>query len=148
MVRGHVTCWAMKRHPASDMKRTTSKIVLWAIALFYLYGATVHVLNMLSLMDFDWPSAPLKWQVLDVVYLVIDLIVVVALPRRWRTGIVAFFLAATSQIVLYTVLRSWITDVPEPFAVSAEQMSYLTGLVVFHLLSLIAVSWALRQKHD
>ncbi|MFK7967540.1 MAG: hypothetical protein AB8C46_26565 [Burkholderiaceae bacterium] len=53
--------------------------MIWVIAAFYLYGAGVHVMNMLSLTGFEWQSAPLKWQVLDVVYLVIDLAVVVGL---------------------------------------------------------------------
>ncbi len=122
--------------------------VLLIVSLFYAYGALVHVLNMLSLTGFDWPSAPLKWQVLDIVYLVLDLLVCVGLVRRWRPSIVAFFVAALSQILLYTVLRSWVLDVPEAFAVGPEQAAYLTTLVIFHVVSLLFVAIALsRGKH-
>jgi hypothetical protein len=50
-------------------------MIIWVVALFYLYGAAVHVFNILGLSGFDWRAAPLKWQALDVVYLVIDLVV-------------------------------------------------------------------------
>ncbi len=87
-------------------------MLLWIVAFFYLYGASVHVLNMLSLSGFDWLTAPLKWRVLDVAYLILDLLVVVGFFAGWKIGFVAFYLAATSQILLYTVFRSWIIVVP------------------------------------
>ena len=59
---------------------------------------------MLGLTGFDWLSAPLKWQTLDVVYLILDLLVVVGLFSGWKIGFVAFYIAAVSQILLYTVL--------------------------------------------
>ena len=46
--------------------KLAASIVIWLVAAFCCYGALVHVLNMLSLTGFDWQSAPLKWQVLDV----------------------------------------------------------------------------------
>ena len=121
-------------------------MVIWIVALFYAYGAIVHVMNMLSLTGFDWRSAPVKWQALDVVYLVIDVVVVAGLLLSWKVGYVAFDLAALSQIVLYTALRSWIIDVPAEFAVSDEQQSYLTGLVVFHCVTIVLVTLALKMK--
>lgn len=128
--------------------RLAASIILWIVALFYSYGALVHVMNMLSMTGFDWSSAPLKWQVLDIVYLVIDVVVVAGFLLRWKAGAIAFYLAASSQIVLYTVLRSWIIDVPAEFAVSDVQRSYLTGLVVFHCLTLILVTFALRARSE
>ncbi len=124
------------------MKRVAS-IVFWIVAAFYAYGALVHVLNMLGLTGFDWRSAPLKWQALDVIYLILDVLVVVGLILRRRIGFIAFYLAALSQIVLYTLLRDWIVDVPAEFAVSEEQRSYLTTLVTFHCVTLVLVSSAL-----
>ena len=124
------------------MKLTTS-IVIWVVAAFYLYGATVHVLNMLSLSGFDWRKAPTKWQVLDVLYLILDLVVVVGLILNWKVGFIAFYTAAISQIVLYTILRTWITDVPEEFAVSDEQRGYLRGLVIFHCVTIVMISLTL-----
>ena len=117
--------------------------MLWIVALFYAYGAAVHVMNMAGLSGFVWADAPTKWQVLDVVYLVLDVVVCVGFFAGWRIAYVAFYVAATSQVVLYTALRSWILDVPEAFAVSPEQASYLGVLVVFHLVTLVCVSLAL-----
>ena len=123
--------------------KLVATVVIWIIALFYLYGAAVHVFNILSLSGFDWRAAPLKWQVLDIVYLVIDLLVVVGLIFSWKAGFVAFYVAAISQIVLYTVFRDWIIDVPVDFAVSDEQRGYLTTLVIFHFVTIGLVTSAL-----
>ena len=118
-------------------------VVIWIIALFYLYGAAVHVFNILGLSGFDWRAAPLKWQVLDIVYLVIDLLVVIGLILSWKVGFVAFYVAAISQIALYTVYRDWIIDVPAEFSVSEEQRGYLTTLVIFHCVTIVLVTLAL-----
>ena len=117
--------------------------ILCVVSVFYLYGAIVHVLNMLGLSGFDWNSAPVKWQVLDIVYLILDVTVSLGLFRRMRISIFAFYIAAVSQIVLYTLLRSWIMDVPEPFTITPDQDSYLTLLVVFHVATLCLVTYAL-----
>ena len=122
--------------------KLAASIVIWLVAAFYAYGALVHVLNMFSLSGFDWRSAPVKWQVLDVSYLIIDLVVVVGLILSWRLGFVAFYVAALSQIILYTVFRNWIIDVPAEFAVSDEQRGYLTSLVIFHCVTLVLVTAA------
>ncbi len=122
------------------------RIVFWTVAAFYVYGAAVHVLNIAGVSGFDWPTAPLKWQVLDIAYLALDVLVVVGLIRRWAVGYVAFFAAALSQIILYTVLRPWILDVPPEYAPAPEQVSYLDGLVAFHAITLIAVAVALAVE--
>ena len=126
--------------------KLAASITIWIVALFYAYGAVVHVLNMLSLSGFDWQSAPLKWQSLDIVYLVLDVVVVAGLLLSWKAGYAAFYVAAISQIILYTVFRNWITDVPPEFAVTDEQRSYLTGLVVFHCVTVVLVTAALRIR--
>lgn len=123
--------------------KLTASIVIWLVAAFYFYGAAVHVFNILSLSGFDWRAAPAKWQVLDVCYLILDAIVVIGLVLSWKLGFVAFYLAAISQIILYTVFRNWIVDVPAEFAVSEEQRGYLTGLVIFHCVTIVLVSAAL-----
>ncbi|GJL51918.1 MAG: hypothetical protein NPIRA01_31450 [Nitrospirales bacterium] len=58
----------------------------------------------------------------------------------------AFYLAALSQILLYTLLRDWIVDISPKFAVSDEQWSYFTGLVVFHILTLVLVTVGVRVR--
>ena len=123
--------------------KIAASFVIWIVALFYLYGAAVHVFNILGLSGFDWKVAPLKWQVLDVVYLVIDLLVVIGLILSWRAGFVAFYIAAISQIILYTVFREWIIDVPPEFSVSEAQRGYLTSLVIFHCVTIALVTLAL-----
>lgn len=123
--------------------KLAASIVIWVVAAFYLYGAAVHVLNMLSLTGFEWRAAPAKWQVLDVVYIILDLVVVAGLPLNWKAGFVAFYLAAFSQIILYTLFRDWILDVPVEFSVSDEHRGYLTGLVIFHCITMVVISVAL-----
>ena len=123
--------------------KLAATVVVWIIALFYLYGAVVHVANILGFSGFDWRAAPLKWQVLDIVYLVIDLLVVAGLILSWKAGFVAFYVAALSQIVLYTVLRDWIIDVPAEFSVSEQQRGYLTTLVIFHCVTIVLITLAL-----
>ena len=131
------------------MMLKATRAILIVVALFYVYGASVHVMNMLSLTGFAWPDAPLKWQALDVIYLVLDLLVVVGLLREWRPGVAAFYIAALSQILLYTLGRQWVLDVPEPFTVTPEQAAYVTSLVWFHVVTLLLVtpSLLLRQRH-
>jgi hypothetical protein len=126
------------------MMSTVARAVLWTIALFYGYGAAVHVFNILGLSGFDWSEAPLKWQALDLIYLALDLIVAVGFFLRSRLAYLAFYVAALSQIVLYTLLRSWILDVPPDFAPTPEQRSYLSLLVAFHVVTLTLVSVVLR----
>ncbi len=131
---------AMRYLPGVD------KLILFIISAFYAYGALVHVLNMLSLTGFNWMDAPLKWQVLDAVYLVLDIAVVFGLYRRKLFAIVAFYTAAISQIALYTVFRSWIMDVPEEYAITSGQNAYLTVLVIYHVVTFILVTWVLLRN--
>ncbi|MDW3096982.1 MAG: hypothetical protein R8J41_02695 [Alphaproteobacteria bacterium] len=110
---------------------------LLLIAAFYAYGAAVHVANMASLTGFDWLAAPRLWQALDIVYLVLDIAVVVGLLLRHAFGLGAFIVAATSQIVLYTVFRDHVAMLGTPHALGPEQMDYLTTLVAFHLATFV-----------
>ena len=67
-----------------------SKYILWIVALFYAYGALVHILNILGLTGFEWLKAPLKWQVLDVVYLVLDVVVAIGFFLSLDGGVYCF----------------------------------------------------------
>ncbi|CDO58462.1 hypothetical protein BN1012_Phect248 [Candidatus Phaeomarinobacter ectocarpi] len=110
------------------------------IAAFYAYGAAVHVANMASLTGFDWLAAPRLWQALDVVYLVLDVAVVVGLLLRHASGLYAFIVAATSQIILYTVFRDDVAMLGTSHALEPEQMAYLSTLVMFHIVTLVALA--------
>lgn len=129
---------------ANTWIESVARTAIFVVALFYVYGAVVHVMNMASMTGFDWPTAPLKWQVLDIAYLALDVTVALGFLMRWRIGYLAFFIAALSQIVLYTVFRSWIVDVPEAFRRTPEELGYLNGLVAFHLVTLAIVIATLR----
>lgn len=109
------------------------------ITTFYAYGAAVHVMNMLSLTGFDWASSPIKWRVLDWVYLLMDVSVAIGLVLKWRVGFVCFFCAAFSQIVLYTAFRSWVVDVPAAFQRSPEELAYLDTLLMFHAVTILVM---------
>ena len=128
---------------AGILVKLAASVIVWIVALFYLYGAAVHVFNILGLSGFDWQASPVKWQILDIAYLAIDLVVVAGLIRNWKIGFAAFYLAASSQIVLYTIFRSWIIDVPSEYAVTETQLGYLTSLVILHIVSIVLVSCAL-----
>lgn len=113
------------------------------MAAIYAYGALVHILNITAKTGFPWPDPPMKWQILDIVYLVLDIVVVVGLIKGSWIGVGAFFLAAMSQIMLYTISPDWVLDVPADFQRSAEDFGQLDGLVGFHVLTCIAVAAAL-----
>ena len=108
-----------------------------AMALVYVYGAAVHVMNIAGVSGFDWFAAPLKWQVLDIVYLVVDAAVVIGVMARRRFAVLLFIAAALSQIVLYTALRGWILDVPPDFAFLPAEVGYLDRFVLFHAATLV-----------
>ncbi|MEO0961825.1 MAG: hypothetical protein AAFY01_05315 [Pseudomonadota bacterium] len=110
---------------------------LLLIAVFYAYGAAVHVANMASLTGFDWLAAPRLWQALDIVYLVLDVAVVVGLLLRHAFGLGAFIVAAASQIVLYTAFRDQVAMLGTPHALDPSQMDYLTTLVTFHVVTVV-----------
>ena len=118
--------------------------IIWLVALFYVYGASVHMMNIFSLTGYEWFNAPIKWQILDIVYLSLDLVVAIGFVAQWKISVVAFYLASISQIALYTLFHSWILDVAQDFAVSTEQVSSLNALVLFHIVTLILVTIALR----
>lgn len=133
----------MRTMTAHSRLSSLPRVISWIVAAFYAYGALVHILNIASMTGFSWPDAPLKWQILDIVYLVLDVIVVVGLIRGSWIGVGAFFLAAMSQIMLYTVFRDWVLYVPAAFQRSPEDLAYLDGLVGFHVLTCIAVAAAM-----
>ena len=123
------------------------KYILWFVGISYGYGAVVHLVNMAGFAGYDWMAAPLKWQVLDVVYLILNLIVLVGFLRDWRPAYPCFFVAAGSQIMLYTIFRDWILDVPADFARGPEHQANLDGLVLFHVVSVIIVGGIHLWRH-
>jgi hypothetical protein len=126
--------------------------LLWflrIVAVAFALGALIHVFNIAGITGFDWSAAPAKWQALDIVYLVLDLVVVVGVVTKRAIGWMAFIAASASQIVLHTALRPWLLDVPADFALGAEHQGYMDMLVTVHAgaLALFAgfVVWSGRR---
>jgi len=133
-----------KERGTPSMGTVLPRVILWVIAAFYAFGAYDHVASIAGNHGYAWSEAPLKWQMLDIAYLALDIVVVVGFLLRWRIGVIAFFVVAVSQIVLYTALRTWIIDVPVKFARAPEQIGYLNMVVIFHIVSIVLVLVALR----
>lgn len=123
------------------------KYTLWFVGICYGYGAVVHIFNIAGLGGFDWGSAPLKWQVLDVTYLVLNIVVLVGFLRDWQPAYWAFFIAALSQIMLYTLFRDWILDVPTVLQRNPQDQTYLDFLVGFHVATVMLVGIIMQWRH-
>ncbi len=121
-----------------------SRTVVCAIAVCYAYGGLVHLANIAGMSGYSWASAPLKWQLLDSAYLGLDVAAVIGLVRRARWGLAAFFIAALSQIILYTLGADWVMAVPAEYLPDSGHEMSLTSLVVFHVVTLIAMCVALK----
>ena len=126
----------MTRHRAG-------RALQYLLAAAYAYGAGVHLANMAGAMGLAWAETPLKWQVLDVGYLTLNLVAAVGLAGHRWTGVVAAVAGAVTQIVLYTLFRDWLLDAPQA-AEATEAAGYLDGLVVFHVASLAVLALSVR----
>lgn len=106
---------------------------LWTlrvVSVFYLYGALVHVANLAGWRPMlEGVDIPAHWVAADLIYLALDVAVVVGVWMRETWGIVAFLVAAVSQIVIYAAS-------PDSFAIEAEHYAAIRRLVVFHVASL------------
>lgn len=83
----------------------TYRIILWLLALVYAYFAFFRMLNITGMNGFDWATAPVSSQILDVFYLAINLVVIYGFVLARPLGFVAFFVAAFSQLVLFILTR-------------------------------------------
>lgn len=118
------------------------KLYLRILALLYAFGACVHFGNLLGFGQVPFAEAPLSWQIGDIVYAVLDTAIVLGLWRRRLWGIICFFIAALSQLVLYI-------SFPDLFAFTDEHYSALQGMVVFHLICLgifLGLVWIERRR--
>ncbi len=125
------------------MRRVLSTMILAVLALFYGYGAVLRALTMAGQTGFDWAAAPLRWQLLDMVYLPLGLAVAVALVLRPPLGVALLWIAALGQVLLYTLFRDWVLDVPPEYLPTKAEQARLDRLVAFHAVSALAAGAAL-----
>jgi hypothetical protein len=100
------------------------------LAIALLYGATVHISNIVGLSGTPWLSTPLLWRVLDVALLMFDLITAIALWQGVAWSIWLFLGGLVLlQWVPYTLLRSH-------FVLKPEDAATLNGLIGTEVLLL------------
>lgn len=102
-------------------------IDLKTLAVFYGYGALIHIADLLNLghylgqsHGFTFAQMPLAWKTATVYFTIFNTIAAIGLWKGALWGMACFLLAAASQVVMYTALTEIFTKQP--------------GLVVFHLL--------------
>ena len=93
------------------------------MAIFLIYGASVHIGNMLGLFTKPWLSTPLLWRFLDVALLIFDVVAAIALWRGRSWSVVFVFVGIVLlQLVPYTLLR-------DRFVLQPEDAQTLNGLL-------------------
>ena len=104
------------------------------IAIALLYGATVHVGNILGLTRTPWTDTPLLWRSLDIILLIFDLVTAIALWRGLAWSIWLLFGGILLlQILPYTLLRAHFILKPE----DAQVLNSLVGNEILLLSVLI-----------
>lgn len=100
------------------------------LALVLLYGATIHVGNVVGLTGRPWLSTPRLWQVMDLVLLLFNGVSAVTLWRGlpWSVWL-TFGGMVLLQFIPYTLLRS-------QFILNPEDAQTLNGLLVTEALLL------------
>ena len=98
----------------SALQQPWTAIYTKVIAIALLYGATVHVGNILGLTGTPWLDTPLLWRLLDLILLIFDLVTAIALWRGFAWSIWLLFGGIfLLQILPYTLLRSHFILKPE-----------------------------------
>jgi hypothetical protein len=129
----------------------TSRIILWMIAVCYGYFALVHLLNIADASGFNWYSLPLPWQIVELFYLAVDLLVVYGFVLSRPIGFIAFFVASISQFVVLAVVAPGSLASPESASVVPRPPDYLEYLAIFHgatiaLVLLAMMLWWIARR--
>ena len=94
----------------SALQQPWTAVYTKIIAIALLYGATVHVGNILGLTGTPWLATPLLWRALDITLLIFDIVTAIALWREFAWSIWLLFGGILLlQILPYTLLRSQYT---------------------------------------
>lgn len=98
------------------------------LSICLVYGALVHISNILSLGDVSWLDTPFHWRLMDIILLIFDIITSVSLWLQSFYGIIAFIIGIfVLQILPYTLFR-------QHFIVNPEDIEILNGLVGTEIL--------------
>ena len=120
------------------IKQPWTAIYTKIVAIALLYGATVHISNILGLTGTPWLANPLLWQVMDVLLLIFNLVTAIALWRGFGWSIWLLFGGITVlQILPYTVWRSQFILKPE----DGEILNGLLGTEILFLSVLCLLLW-------
>ena len=122
-------------------RNTWTGIYVRILACILMYGAVVHVGNIAGWSGTKWVETPVLWRVMDVVLLVFNVVVALALWFRLSWSITAFIIGIIAlQLIPYTVFRSQFIETP-------SQAQALNGLIATHLilLSILAGLILLRK---
>lgn len=107
----------------SSLRQPWTSIYAKLMAIVFLYGATVHVGNMLGLTGTPWLSTPLLWRIMDVALLGFNIAAAISL---WRGFVWSVWLVFGGILLLqfapYTLLRS-------RFVLKPEDAQILNGLL-------------------
>ena len=122
----------------SALQQPWTAIYTKIIAIALLYGATVHVGNILGLTGTPWLTTPLLWRSLDIILLIFDLVTAIALWRGLAWSIWLLFGGILLlQILPYTLLRSQFVFKPE----DSQILNSLLGTEVLLLSILVLLLW-------
>ncbi|MEL7010796.1 MAG: hypothetical protein AAFY50_20135 [Cyanobacteria bacterium J06648_1] len=122
----------------SALQQPWTAIYTKVIAIALLYGATVHIANILGLTGIPWLATPLLWRSLDVILLIFDIVTAIALWRGLAWSIWLLFSGIfLLQILPYTLLRTHFILKPE----DTEILNSLLGTEVLLLSILVLLLW-------
>ncbi len=111
-------------------KQTWTGIYVRILAGILMYGAFVHVGNIAGWSGTRWVDTPVLWRVMDVVLLVFNVVLAIALWFSLPWSIIAFIIGIVAlQLIPYTIFRSHFIETP-------DQAQALNGLIATHLILL------------
>ena len=100
------------------------------LSCILIYGAIMHVGNIAGWSGTRWTETPMLWRVMDIVLLIFNLVVAIALWLRLPWSLPAYIVGIVAlQLIPYTLFRSH-------FFQTETQAQALNGLIATHLILL------------
>lgn len=104
------------------------------LSILIAYGASVHFANLIGLGEKTWQEAPLAWKIGDIFYLFVDSLTAIGLWQRTTWGIICFFSAIASQLVIYTIFI-------DNFALTVNHRQTIYGLLATE--AILVFTWVI-----